>query len=203
MKAPARTGNGRPTFLALSAGAALLFAVSVEASPSNGLPTELRPSLPVFGPGPAVNFLSGNGEALTNASAHVAWALAVPLVAEHFGGRKGLWIGGLSWIAVTVVQESLFHAPAKPGPGYPAEVRSDLLTRIVPTALILAWDATHGSRGLAKDAPGRLREVPRVQTERPAPVTASRVEANVCPDVGDRAPVTAAYSAQPADGRWY
>lgn len=199
MKAPARRTHGGFALLALSAGTALLIAGPGHASPSNGLPTEFRPSLPVFGPGPTVNFLSGDSQALTNASAHVAWALAVPLVAEHFGGRKGLWIGGLSWIALTVVQESLFHAPPNPGPGYASEVRSDLLTRIVPTALILLWDATHGSRHLAKDAPGRLREVPRVQAERPAPVTASRLEPNVCPDVGDRAPVTAAYSAPPAD----
>jgi len=203
MKAAAAGRNGVSTFLALTAGAALLYAVPIQASPSNGLPTELRPSLPLFGPGPVVNFLNGDNQAVTNASAHVAWSLAVPLVAEHFGGRKGLWIGGLSWMALTVVQESLFHAPPHPGPGYASEVRSDLLTRIVPTALILLWDATRGGRHLTNDGPGRIREVPHVETEQPAPATASSVAPNVCPDVGDRAPLTAANSASPADERWY
>lgn len=203
MKAPAPRGNGGSAFLALSAGAALLFAVSVEANPSNGLPTEFRPSLPVFGPGPAVNFLNGDSQAVTNASLHVAWALAVPLVSQHFGGRKGLWIGGLTWIAASVVHESLFHAPARASPAYASEVRSDLLTRIVPTALLLLLDAAHGGRQLSSDAPGRIREVPHVQTERAAPVMARRVEPNVCPDVGDRAPVTAANSAPPAGAGGY
>lgn len=193
---------GGSAFLALAAGSALVFAVPAQASPSNGIPTELRPSLPLFGPGPVVNFLGGDNQAVTNASAHVAWSLAVPLVSQHFGGRKGLWIGGLSWIALTMVQESLFHAPPKPGPGYASEVRSDLLTRIVPTALLLLLDATRGGSHLSSDAPG-MREVPRVQAERPAPTTEARVAPNVCPDVGDAATMTASNTPPPADARWY
>ena len=200
MNARARRHSGG-AFLALWTGAALSFAMPARANPSNGLPTEFRPSLPVFGPGPAVNFKSGDNQALTNASAHVAWALAVPLVSEHFGGRKGLWIGGLSWIAVTVVQESLFHAPANPGPGYPAEVRSDLLTRIVPTAILLMWDVARGGHHPSSDAAERMREVPRVQSERPPPVTPAQFAPAGCPTVGEAAPVTASNSESPADER--
>ena len=203
MTARAQGRLGGRAFLSLAAGAALAFAAPAQASPSNGIPTELHPSLPLFGPGPVVNFLGGDNQAVTNASAHVAWSLAVPLVSQHFGGRKGLWIGGLSWIAATVLQESLFHAPPRPGPGYASEVRSDLLTRIVPTALLLVLDATRGGSHLSSDAPGRLREVPHVQAERPAPTTEARAVPNVCPDVGDHATLTASNSAPPTDERWY
>ena len=194
---------GGSAFLALATGSALVFAVPAQANPSNGIPTEFRPSLPLFGPGPAVNFLGGDHQAVTNASAHVAWSLAVPLVSQQLGGRKGLWIGGLSWIAATMLQESLFHAPPRPGPGYASEVRSDLLTRIVPTALLLVLDATRGGSHLSSDAPGRMREVPRVQAERPAPTTEARVAPSICPDVGDLATMTASDSAPAVDARWY
>jgi AbrB family looped-hinge helix DNA binding protein len=97
-----------------------------------------------------VNFLDGDNQAMTNAAAHVGFSLAIPLLGEHFWGRKGLWISGLSWMAFTLVQESMFHAPANPGPGYPAEVRSDLITRLVPCATLLVIDAlTNGGRASA------------------------------------------------------
>lgn len=99
----------------------------------------LRPSLPVFDRGPLTNLGVGDG-AVTNASAHVAWSLAVPLLGEKIGGRRGMWIAGLSWIALTLVQESLFHAPPKPSQMYPAEVRTDLATRILPTTGLLVID---------------------------------------------------------------
>src|SRR5690348_12299977 len=70
---------------------------------------------------------------ITNASAHIGWALAIPLAGEQLGGRKGLWIAGLSWMTFTLVQETFFHAPPHPSPAYPGEVRGDLLTRLVPT----------------------------------------------------------------------
>ena len=56
-------------------------------------------------------------------------------------------------MALTVVQESLFHAPANAGPGYPAEVRSDLITRLVPCATLLLFDAIRGG-GRAAQSPG-------------------------------------------------
>lgn len=97
----------------------------------------------VAGPGPALNvppFMDANDRAITNASAHVGWALAVPLVGERIGGRKGLWISGLAWVALTLAQEQWLHAPAQPDPFYPSEVRTDLVTRILPTLALLAWD---------------------------------------------------------------
>jgi len=100
--------------------------------------------LPVFGGGRFVNFLDGEDRALTNAAAHTGFSVAIPLFGEHFWGRKGLWIAGLSWMALSATQESLFHAPPNPGRGYPAEVRADLLTRLVPCATLLLFDALRG-----------------------------------------------------------
>lgn len=156
----------------------LLGAVPAGADPSNGLPTEFRPSFPVFGSGSVVNFLNGDNQALTNASAHVAWSLAVPAVGQMLWGRKGLWISGLSWIALTVVQESLFHAPSQPGAGYPAEVRSDLITRLVPCATLLVVDALRGGRGAAARPdvpPAGWRDLPRISLDSlPMPPDSSR-----------------------------
>jgi hypothetical protein len=130
----------------------LLSATPARANPSNGLPTQFRASFPVFGSGPVVNFANGDNQAVTNAAAHVGFSLAVPLLGERFWGRKGLWATGLSWMALSVVQESLFHAPANPGAGYPAEVRSDLITRLVPCATLLILDAVRGG-GRASASP--------------------------------------------------
>ena len=165
--------------------ALLLGAVSARADPSNGLPTEFRPSFPVFGGGPLVNFLNGDNQALTNASAHVAWSLAVPAIGQMLWGRKGLWISGLSWIALTVVQESLFHAPSQPGPSYPSEVRSDLITRIVPCATLLVVDALRGGRGgtARPDVPPEgWRVLPRIGLDSPStPPDGSRPAAKLGP----------------------
>jgi hypothetical protein len=120
-----------------------------------------NPHFPVFGGGKFVNIFESDA-ALTNASAHVAWSLAVPLLGEHLGGRKGLWVSGLSWIALSLTQEALFHAPPNPGAGYASEVRADLLTRIVPCATLLAWDLLRGGRPLGRRhvmPPDRLREL--------------------------------------------
>ena len=126
-----------------------LCAPRARAGPSDGLPAEFRPSFPLFGSGPVVNFAQGDNSADTNAVAHTMASLALPLLGEKLWGRKGLWIVGLGWIGYSLVQESLFHAPARPGPGYAAEFRADLLTRIVPCAALLAWDAIrpHEPRG--------------------------------------------------------
>lgn len=98
-----------------------------------------NPSLPVTGGGPAFNFNQGD-QAMTNALAHIGFALAIPLIGDKLGGSKGKWIAGIGWIALTLVQESLFHAPkGAQGVNYPSEVRTDLLTRIAPTLLVLAW----------------------------------------------------------------
>lgn len=131
----------------------LIPAGPIRAAPSNGLPTEFRPSFPVFGGGKVVNFLDGDNQAMTNAAAHVGFSIALPLLGEHFWGRKGLWATGLSWMALSLVQESLFHAPANAGPGYPAEVRADLITRLVPCATLLIVDAIRGG-GRASITPG-------------------------------------------------
>jgi hypothetical protein len=117
-----------------------------------------NPHFPVLGGGKFVNIFDDD-RALTNASAHVGWALAVPLAGKAIAGRRGLWIAGLSWVTVTVAQEALFHAPANPNPGYPSEVRADLLTRLVPTLALLGWDALHGG-GAPAVPPQRLDPPP-------------------------------------------
>lgn len=98
-----------------------------------------NPSLPVFGGGPMFNF-GESDQAMTNASAHIAWSLVVPLVGEKIGGNRGKWIAGLSWIAFTLLRETLTHAPPGPqGYAYPSEVRTDLITSIVPTLIVLSF----------------------------------------------------------------
>jgi predicted alpha/beta-hydrolase family hydrolase len=119
--------------------------------PAVVLALAVRASLPVFGPGPLTNLNCyprwsdrGCDAAWTNAAAHVGWSLAIPLLGKEVGGRRGLWIAGGAWIAASLLQEAFLHAPEHPGPGYPSEVRTDLLTRLVPCALVLVIDlATH------------------------------------------------------------
>lgn len=96
-----------------------------------------NPSLPLFGSGPVTNLSSA--ESYTNASAHIAWALAIPLLGEHYGGHKGKLYAGLSWIAFSIITESFFHAPQHTSDGYPSEVRTDLITKLVPTLLVLSF----------------------------------------------------------------
>ncbi|BDG09646.1 hypothetical protein [Anaeromyxobacter paludicola] len=112
------------------------------------------PNLPVFGGGKLVNIFDDDA-ALTNASAHVAWSLALPLGGYAVGGRRGMWIAGLSWIGAAFLTETFFHAPPRPGAAYPSEVRADLLTKVVPCAAVLAWDLLRARRagpGLDEDA---------------------------------------------------
>jgi len=129
--------------------APLLLAVAL-AAPVGLQPT--APNLPVFGGGRFVNIFESDAT-LTNASAHIGWSLALPLAGRIIGGRKGMWATGLSWIAWSLANETFFHAPRSPGPGYPSEVRADLLTRIVPCAALLSWDLFHsGGPELAPEA---------------------------------------------------
>lgn len=96
---------------------------------------------PVGGEGPLFNvppFQAWNEQAVTNASAHIGWAIAIPLVGERIDGRRGLWVAGGAWVAGTVLQESFAHPFPARGGG--PEARTDLVTRLVPTLMILAWD---------------------------------------------------------------
>ena len=76
--------------------------------------TPRDPHLPIFGPGKFM--LLDSDAALTNASAHVAWSMAIPLAGKAVGGRKGLWVAGLTWMTWSVVNETFFHAPPKLSP---------------------------------------------------------------------------------------
>jgi len=177
----------------LVAAAALLAVTSARAGSLSTLGVGgFKPSLPVFGGGEFVNFLGGDRDALTNASAHVAWSLAVPLAGQYVGGRKGLWIAGLAWMAVSLGQEAFFHAPPNPGRGYPAEVRADLLTRLVPTAFVLGWDLLRGGPppAPASDVPRGPMRVERTGAPKEgAPEPAARW---MCPDPPATQPARAA-----------
>ena len=168
-------------FIAIAAALSLAAARPARAGDLSPSVPRFNPRFPVFGGGKFVNIFDSDA-ALTNASAHVAWSLAIPFAGESIGGRKGKWIAGSAWIALTVVQESLFHAPQNPGPGYPAEVRADLITRLVPTMLVLGWDLVRGGGGPARRIEpavprGPLREGTPVRAASDAPPPF------MCPDV--------------------
>ena len=100
----------------------------------------VHPNLPVFGPGPVTNLGEpNNGTAVTNAASHVGWAIAIPALGYMIDGNKGKWVAGVSWIAFTLLDEAFLHSPASPARSYPSEVRTDLITRIAPTILVLTF----------------------------------------------------------------
>ena len=140
-----------------------------------GLQGPTAPNLPVFGGGKFVNVFESDA-ALTNASAHVGWSIAVPLAGRVIGGRKGMWVAGLSWIGFSLATETFFHAPPNPGPGYPPEVRADLLTKILPCAAILAFDLIRSGSAPEMTAPAPERPrllllMPGIDIPRTIPVT--------------------------------
>lgn len=95
-----------------------------------------RAYMPLTG-GPLFN-VSLSDQALTNASAHIAWSITVPLAGFVFDGRRGGCWASAGWIVETWISEGFFHAgPLSRGDKYYAsEVRTDLATK---TALPLAW----------------------------------------------------------------
>ena len=154
-----------------------------------GLQGPTAPNLPVFGGGKFVNAFESDA-ALTNASAHVGWSIAVPLAGRVIGGRKGMWVAGLSWIGFSLAAETFFHAPPNPGPGYPSEVRADLLTKILPCAAILAWDLIRSGSvpemtAPAPERPRLLLLMPGIDIPRtvPLPPTVALIDGSGVPRV--------------------
>ena len=47
--------------------------------------------------------LADNDRAVTNASAHLAWALAIPLAGHAVDGKRGALVAGATWIAWTLI----------------------------------------------------------------------------------------------------
>lgn len=94
-----------------------------------------RASLPIFDTrGPLTNLsFSGDQQANNNATQHALWSLSIGTVGLVLWGRSGLrWACG-AWSGVSLVGEAFLHAPPGPlGPDYSAEVRTDLVTKIVP-----------------------------------------------------------------------
>jgi hypothetical protein len=121
----------------------ILFSFSANAN-EFGL-THFNPYYPILGKGPLFNLGVGppasQNQEVTDASAHVAWSLAVPLLGEHFWGKKGKQIAGWSWIGLNLIHEVFFHAvPQSVGsPTYPSQVRTDTVTLVVPALLVLCF----------------------------------------------------------------
>lgn len=107
-----------------------------------------RAYMPVTGGGPFLN-VGLNDQALTNASAHIGWSLAIGLGGWALGGRQGLRAACGVWSGASLIGEAFFHAPApspmdgQPGDLYPSEVRTDLITKIVPCSLLVLVEALH------------------------------------------------------------
>ncbi len=106
---------------------AVLVALSFRLAPN-------PPSLDLLGPGPFINFSSGE-QAQTNGIAHVWFGLACPFVGNYLGGRKGMWVAMASCAGLVVVRETFFHGQT-PGP----EVRADLLTGLTPLFVVAVTD---------------------------------------------------------------
>jgi hypothetical protein len=99
------------------------------------------PTLPILKGGATVDMFE-NQNKFNVAMMHAGWSLAVPLAGEKIAGRKGLWVAGLTWLALATVEQTMFQPRATP-----AEHRSDVLTKLVPCMTLLAIDAIrHGLR---------------------------------------------------------
>ena len=83
----------------------------------------------------AVSSVFANDAEATNASAHAAWSIALPLAGYAVDGRRGLYIAGGAWLAYSLVNEFALH-----GPEDSRERNLDLLSRILPCAAILLFD---------------------------------------------------------------
>lgn len=111
---------------------AILLALSLRLVPN-------APSLDVFGSGPFTNLGTFEDQAWTNAAAHVWFGAMCPLAGYYAGGRRGLRIAAASCAGLVLIRETFFHGRT-PGP----EVRTDLLTGLVPILAVVAIDAVLG-----------------------------------------------------------
>ena len=101
-------------------------------------------SFPVFGSGAFLN-VYGPGDrdrARTNASAHIWYSLAVPLLAQRIGGQQAMRIAVVAHVLDVLVYEAAFHHPrgSPPNAEYNAELRTGLITLLVPALVYLAVD---------------------------------------------------------------
>jgi hypothetical protein len=125
--------------------ALLALALATVAAPAHAevfrLEGPTSPTLPIFKGGKAVDMFDNQAK-FNIAMMHAGWSLVLPLAGEKIGGRKGLWVAGLTWLALATVEQTLFQPRATP-----AEHRSDVLTKLVPCMTLLAVDAIrHGLR---------------------------------------------------------
>ena len=71
----------------------------------------------------------------SNFGAHTGWALAIPLAGHAVDGKRGAFIAGGSWMAFTLVNEFALH-----GPESARERNLNLISRLLPTLAVLAWE---------------------------------------------------------------
>ena len=107
---------------------ALLLALSLRLAPN-------PPSLDAFGSGPFTNLGHGDEQAWTNAIAHVWFGVACPLALSRWSGLR-TWQAGAICGVLVVARETCWHG-STPGP----EVRTDLLSGLLPIATVVAIDA--------------------------------------------------------------
>jgi hypothetical protein len=96
-----------------------------------------NPNLDVFGQGPLTNLGEGD-RAQVNASAHASGAVAVTLIGAVASESRcrGAVRGAAAQSAFALGYEAFYHAPDQPGAAYPSELRTGLLTLILPAWLM-------------------------------------------------------------------
>ena len=80
----------------------------------------------------------GSQEA-ANFSAHAGWSLALPLAGHAIDGKRGTLVVGGGWLAFTLVNEFALH-----GPESSRERNQNLLSRLVPCAIVMLIDLLRG-----------------------------------------------------------
>jgi hypothetical protein len=92
------------------------------------------PSLDVFGRGPLTNL--GSEQADVNALAHLYFGAACPLAGYYADGRRGMRLASAACASLILIREAFFHGRT-PGP----EVRTDLISGLLPIAIVVVLDA--------------------------------------------------------------
>lgn len=75
----------------------------------------------------------------SNFAAHAGWSFAIPLAGHAIDGKRGALIAGGSWMAFTLVNEFALH-----GPESARERNLNLLSRLVPCAVVMFFEVLHG-----------------------------------------------------------
>lgn len=83
----------------------------------------------------ATGLFRSDAEAV-NFSAHVGWSLALPLAGHAIDGKRGALLAGGGWLAYSLINEFALH-----GPEGARERNQNLLSRLVPCAVVIFFEA--------------------------------------------------------------